>query len=73
MDEIALEEQWNELVSSRYGALENRIAELLTVNDVVREGLYGDLRWAISRTEFEELVTGDVWWYILHCAECFQY
>lgn len=56
MDGKVLDERWNELVSSHFGVLDKNILAMLTVNDVVREALREDLRWAISRTEFDKLV-----------------
>lgn len=56
MDGKVLDERWSHLVSSHFGVLEESILAMLTVNDVFSEALHGDLRWAISRTEFDELV-----------------
>lgn len=60
MDGNVLEERWHELVSSHFGALEESIMAMLTANEVVSEALHGDLRWAISRTEFDELVKREI-------------
>ncbi|CAM9996646.1 unnamed protein product [Pylaiella littoralis] len=43
---------------SHFGIVEKNTLTMLTVNGVVSEALRGDLRWAISRTEFDELVKG---------------
>lgn len=65
MDEKALEDQWNQLVSSHFVDLEGDIKKMVTVNgdttekDFVRTDLLEELGWAISRKHFEDLLNGE--------------
>lgn len=62
-----LDERWNEIVSSHFGILEKRIFAMLMEKGMASETLRGDLRWAISRTEFDELVKREIQYIMQFC------
>lgn len=68
MDERVLEEHWNQLVGSCFAELERTTKELVTTDDVVDEALLEELRWALSRNGFEDLVQSEIDLYV-PCSE----
>lgn len=63
LDQNVLEYQWNQLVASHFGELEQDIKSLITENtptggEFVRTDLLNELGWADTRKDFDYLVKG---------------
>lgn len=53
-----LQQKWNHLVSMKYGTLDRELKKMATVNGVTNIRLLNELGWALSRAQFEGLLTG---------------
>lgn len=58
MTESATQQQWNNLVSLKYGNLDRDIKAMVTVDGVTNKLLLAELGWALSRKQFDGLIKG---------------
>lgn len=59
MEEIIFEEHWRQLVKHHFGDLKRDTLDIATVGDVVNRALLGELRWAVSKKQFENHLKGE--------------
>ena len=70
MTESTLQQQWDRLVSMKYGILDRDIKTMVTIDGVTSTALLTELGWALSRTQFEGLLKGED---ILDCGARIRY
>lgn len=60
MDETALSDKWDALISSHFQDLEREGKVMVTQDDETDEALLAELDWFVSEAKFKELVAGDI-------------
>lgn len=60
MDETALSDKWDGLVSAHFQDLQRKTRAMVTQDDEVDEVLLAELDWSVSEAKLKELVEGDI-------------